>query len=67
MSLESGIQSCERVNYQMSPLQIGHVQKQNNFVHELRADHKHHFKKTCFRLNFNFSWGIMKSYLDKGV
>ena len=56
MSLESGIQSRERINYQVSPLQIGHVQKQNNFVHELRADHEHHFKKTCFDLNFNFSW-----------
>ena len=67
MSLESGIQSRERINYQVSPLQIGHVQKQNNFVHELRADHEHHFKKTCFDLKFNFSWGIMKSYHNKGV
>ena len=45
MSLETRIQLRERVSYQVSPLKIGHVQKQNNFVHELRADHKHHFKK----------------------
>jgi len=59
MSLEIGIQSRERVNYQVSPLKIGHVQKQNIFVHELRADHKHHFKKPRFRLKLQF---LMRNY-----
>ena len=59
MSLETAIQSCERVNYQVSPLQIGHVQKQYNFVHELRADHEYHFKKIRFRLLLQF---LMRNY-----
>ena len=59
MSLATGILSHDRVNYQVSPLQIGHVQKQNNFVHELRADHKHHFKETCFTLKLQF---LMRNY-----